>query len=108
MPLNVENNKWISRGEQGGMNWKIGLDIYTLLCIKWSSLRVQIEKEFTCNAGDLGSTPGSERSSEDGNGNLLQYSCLKNFEDRGAWRATYSPCSHKESDTTERLVHTHL
>ena len=69
---------------------------------------VQIVKESTCNAGDLGSTPGSERSSEEGNSNSLQYSCLKNFKDRGAWWATYSPCGRKESDTTERLVHTHL
>ena len=39
------------------------------------------------NAGDLGSIPGSGRSSEEGNGNLLQYSCLENPIDRGAWWA---------------------
>ena len=40
-----------------------------------------------CNVGDLGSIPGSGRSPE-GNGNPLQYSCLENPMDRGAWWAT--------------------
>ena len=39
-------------------------------------------------AGDSGSIPGLERSPGGGNGNPLQYSCLKNAMDRGAWRAT--------------------
>ena len=45
-------------------------------------------KEFTCNAGALGSIPGSGRSPGEENGNLLQYSCLENSMDRGAWCAT--------------------
>ena len=40
-------------------------------------------KESTCNAGDLGLIPGSERSPAEGNGNPLQYSCLGNPMDRG-------------------------
>ena len=40
-------------------------------------------KEYTCIAGDLGSIPGSERSSGEGNGYPLQYSCLENYMDRG-------------------------
>ena len=44
-------------------------------------------KEFACNAGDLGSITGSERSPGEGNGNPLQYSCLENPMDRGAWQA---------------------
>ena len=43
--------------------------------------------EFACNAGDWGSIPGSGRSSGEGNGNPLQYSCLGNPMDRGAWQA---------------------
>ena len=39
------------------------------------------------NAGDLGSTPGSGRSPGGGHGNPLQYSCLDNPMDRGAWWA---------------------
>ena len=40
------------------------------------------------NAGDPGSIPGSGRSPGEGNGNPLQYYCLENPMDRGAWRAT--------------------
>ena len=45
-------------------------------------------KESACNAGDLGSIPGSGRSPGEGNGNALQYSCLENPMDGGAWWAT--------------------
>ena len=45
-------------------------------------------KASTCSAGDPGSTPGSGRSPERGNGNPLQYSCLGNPMDREAWQAT--------------------
>ena len=45
-------------------------------------------KESTCNVGDLGSIPGSGRSPGGGHGNPLQYSCLENPTDRGAWQAT--------------------
>ena len=45
-------------------------------------------KESACNAGDLGSISGSGRSPGEGNGNPLQYSCLENPLDRGAWWAT--------------------
>ena len=43
--------------------------------------------------------PGSGRSPRDGNGNLLQYSCLGNPMDRGAWQATVHEAA-KESDMT--------
>ena len=46
-----------------------------------------VVKEFACNEGDLGSIPGSGRSPGEGNGNPLQYSCLENPMDRGAWGA---------------------
>ena len=42
-------------------------------------------KESACNAGDPGSIPGSGRSPGEGNGNPLQYYCLENPKDRGAW-----------------------
>ena len=45
-------------------------------------------KESACNAGDLGSIPGWGRSPEEGNGYVVQYSCLDNPMDRGAWWAT--------------------
>ena len=45
-------------------------------------------KASACNVGDLSSIPGSGRSPGEGNGNPLQYSCLENPKDRGAWCAT--------------------
>ena len=45
-------------------------------------------KEYTCNAGDLGSIPRLGRSPGEGNGYALQYYCLENPMDRGAWWAT--------------------
>ena len=45
-------------------------------------------EEFAHSAGGQGSIPGLERSPEEGNGNPLQYSCLENSMDRGAWWAT--------------------
>ena len=45
-------------------------------------------KASACNVGDPGSIPGLGRSPGEGNGNPLQYSCLENSMDRGAWLAT--------------------
>ena len=45
-------------------------------------------KESTCQAGEASLIPGSERSAGGGNGNPLQYSCLRNPMDGGAWWAT--------------------
>ena len=44
----------------------------------------RVKKASACNAGDLGSIPGPGRSPGEGNGNLLQYSCLENPMDGGA------------------------
>ena len=57
-------------------------------------------KESACNAGDLGLIPGSERSSGEGTGNPLWYSCPENPMNRGAWQATVR-WGQKESDITE-------
>ena len=46
-----------------------------------------VSKESACNAWDLGSIPGLGRSPRERNGNPLQYSCLENPMDRGAWWA---------------------
>ena len=45
-------------------------------------------KEFACNTGGLGSIPGSGRFHGEGNDYPLQYSCLENSRDRGAWQST--------------------
>ena len=54
----------------------------------WTTDTISDSKESACNAGDPSSIPRSERSSGEGHGNPLQYSCLENSMDRGAWRAT--------------------
>ena len=46
-------------------------------------------KESACNAGDPGSIPGSGRSPGEGNDYPLQYSCLENSMDRGAWAVVH-------------------
>ena len=63
----------------------------------------QIVKESSCNTGDQGSIPESRRSSGEGNGNPIQYSCLENSMDRGACGATVHGIS-KVLDTTEQLT----
>ena len=60
-----------------------------------------VVKCLPANAGDTTLDPGSGRSTGIGNGNPLQYSCLRNLTDRGDWRATVHGST--ESDTTERL-----
>ena len=57
-------------------------------------------KESACQAGDAGLIPGLGRSPGEGNGNPLQYSCLENPMDRGAWLAAVHEVA-KELDITE-------
>ena len=58
------------------------------------------------NAGDPGSIPGSGRSPGEGNGNPLQYSCLENHMDRGAWRATVHGVAKSRTQLSD-FTHTH-
>ena len=60
----------------------------------------------SCNTGDADSIPGLERSLGGGHRNLLQYSCLKNPTDRGAWWTTDHGVG-KELDMTEVTKHAH-
>ena len=53
-------------------------------------------KESACSAGDLGSNPGLGESPGEGNGNPLQYFCLENPMDRGAWWAEVHGFTKKE------------
>ena len=54
--------------------------------------------ESACNAGDPGSVPGLGRSPGEWNDNPLQYSCLENSMDRGAWQATVRGSQRVEHD----------
>ena len=56
--------------------------------IDWASLVASVVKNLPVKAGNISSIPGSERSPGERNGYSLQYSCLGNPMDRGAWRAT--------------------
>jgi len=63
-----------------------------------------VVKNLPANAGDIrdaGSMPGLGRSPGQGHGKPLQYSCLENPMDRGAWWVSYSPWGQTGSDTTE-------
>ena len=60
-------------------------------------------KNPSAKAGDPGSVPGLGRSPGEGSGYPLQYSCLENSMDRGAWQG-YSPWGLKELNTTEQLT----
>ena len=71
------------------------------LCLDLFSAGSEI-KVSAYNAGDLSSIPGSGRSPGEGNGNPLQYSCLENPMDGGAWGATVHGVA--ELDTTVRVV----
>jgi len=67
-----------------------------------------VVKNLPTNAGDkrdAGSNPRSGRSLGRGHGNPLQYSCLENPMERGAWSATIHRIA--QSDTTEVILHTH-
>ena len=68
-------------------------------------------KESACNGGVPGMIPGSGRSHGEGNGNLLQYSCLESSMDRGARLATVNGVAKSQtrmSDLTLNLEKNHL
>ena len=65
-----------------------GIEIKKEISGGWGFHGSSAGKESACNAGDLGLIPGSGRSPEEINSNLLQYSCLGNSKDRGALWAT--------------------
>ena len=62
-------------------------------------------KEFACNARDPGLIPESGRSPGGGQGNPLQYSCLENPMDRGAWRATVHGAAKSQTCLSDYMQH---
>ena len=58
-------------------------------------------EESASSAGDLGWIPGLGRSPEERNGNPLQYSCLENSTDRGAWQAAVHRVTKSETRLTD-------
>ena len=58
-------------------------------------------QESACNAGDLDLIPGLGRSPGEGNDYALQYSCLENSMDRGAWRATVHGVARSQTQLSD-------
>ena len=65
-----------------------------------------VVKNLPANARDASLIPGSGRSPGEGNGNPLQYSCLENSMDRGAWRATVHRIQEVKHDCETEHTHT--
>ena len=69
--------------------------------------RLHSVKKLPDNAGDTGWIPGSGRPPWVGSSNLLQYSCLENFMDRGAWQATVHGVAKSQTRLQRLSTHTH-
>ena len=79
-------------------------------CLIWkvqSSSGDSEGKESACNEGEPHSISWSGRFPGEGNSYPLQYSCLENSMNRGAWWG-YSPQGHKDLDMTQQITHTYL
>ena len=96
--------KWISDCYQQWKRWRRWCNDIRFIEIKASSgfPGGSVGKEYTCNAGDLGSVPGLGRFPGGGHGNPLSYSSLENPHGQRSL-VGYSPRGRKESGTTERL-----
>ena len=76
----------------------------------WASQVALVVKNPSANSGrrrDIGSIPGLGRSAGEGHGNSLQYSCLENPMDRGAWRATVHRVAKSGTWLKPLSMHTH-
>ena len=74
--------------------------VWLELSCEWASQVVLVVKNLPANVGDLrneGEIPGLGRFLGGGNGNPLQYSCLENSVDRGAWQATVQGFSKNQT-----------
>ena len=86
--MNVFYSECIQNKEEGQTIKNINRNYVSNSLHKGGFPPSSVSKESACNAGDPGLMHGSGRSPGEGNGNLLQYSCLENPMHRGAWQAT--------------------
>ena len=86
-------------------HWDVGVreNVGSATLLLKSSLAGSVVKNSPANVGNASLIPWSGKSPGEGNGNTLQYSCLGNPMDRGAWRATVHGVA-KELDTTEHSL----
>ena len=89
---------WLAVMQQGGIIFQESMSSTFCFKLVWGFPRSSVSKESASNAGDLGSIPISGRSLGEGNGNSLQYSCLENPMDRGAWQAAVHGVTRVEHD----------
>ena len=94
-------NHWTTREVLSYMSWFPST--YQALGISGGS----DNKESACNAEDPGSIPGSGRSPGEGNDSPLQYSCLENPMDRGAWRASVHGVPKSRTLLSDYHIHTY-
>ena len=101
----INNNQypWLTVcGWRGELTAPPGIFVWVAAWLVLSFPDDSAVKNPPANAGDTGSIPGLGRSPGGGNGNLFQYSCLKNRMNRGAWWAPVHGVA-KDSDMTEGL-----
>ena len=87
-------------------DWILKCSVY----IPGASQIALVVKKVPANAGDIrdaGSVPGSGRSHRGGHGNQLQYPCLENPVDRGAWRATVHGVTKSQTQLKQQHTHAH-
>ena len=78
-----------------------------VLATMWGSPGASAGKESTFNEGDLGLIPGLGRSPGEGNGYPVQYSCLENPMDRGAWKAPVHRAMKIQTQLKQLSTHAH-
>ena len=115
LPMNIQD--WFPLGLTGLISLQSkGLSRVFSNCFAWIQLAQPSfpsdsdGEKSACNAGDPSSIPGSGRSPGEGNGNPLQYSCLENHLDRGAWQAAVHGVARSWtwlSSWTHTHTHTH-
>ena len=82
--------------------------IFVYVCIFMGFLGGSVVKNSPANAGASGLIPGSRRSPEGGKDNSLQYSCLENPMDRGAWWATVHSVAQSQTQLKRLSPQTRL
>ena len=93
----IRDTKGTFHAKMGTINDRNSMDLKK----QETSLVAQMAKASTYSAGDLGSIPGSERCPGEGNGNLLQYSCLENPMDGGACRARIHGVTNSQTQLSD-------
>ena len=119
--LQARTLEWAAISSSRGSSWPRDQNLISCVCCTgrcilypcatWEGPGSSDGKESACNAGDLGLIPGSGTSPGGGKSNPLQYSCLENSMDRGAWWAiVHGPAKSRTqlSDKTPFLWGTHI